>query len=263
MSAALAYPERTFVLVTDAAVVDGWDRPNVRFQRSTPSQWSSDADAIPLCPRWLRPRAAHSSNRFGDFRLSTVFPALAERFSDCIASVTDAPRGDGLWTVKGDAWHRPDATVTGIASDVVRVADPYGCGSAFQRWRRSDETQLVVGRRSSSGHLCLGVFRVLGEAQCREAMLLAGETIASATLIEQATTILEWLDHRGWFSMNWVVEDGRTILTSIRPVPRAVFQAMRHAGADLLAEPALPLRVARAGVKFVAEQHYSEYRELP
>ena len=273
VSASLAYPERTFVLVSDAPVVDGWDRPNVTFRRSTPSHWSSLDEAIASCedeaialgPRWLRPRGAHASNRLGGFNLGVVLPALADRFHDCIASVSDAPRGEGLWTVKGDAWHRPDATVMGTASDVRQVADPYGCGIVFQQWRPSAETQLVVGRRSSSGHLCLGVFKVLGEAQCREAMLLAGETIANTTLVERTTAMLDWLDHRGWFSLNWVVDDGRPVLTSIRPVPRAVFQAMRHAGADLLAEPPMLLSspcVARAGVKFVAEQHYSEYREL-
>jgi hypothetical protein len=261
-SAALAYPEIEFSFVSDHPVIDGWDLPNVQFRAGSPERFENGAEALPLCPRWMKPGRHSAGNRLADFRLRAVFAALAENFGDWVLPVARTPGARGHWIVKGDSWHRPDFTVSGSGPDVAQVDDPHGCGVVFQPLLPPGRTLLAVGRSYGNSNLATGLFEVHGEAQCREAMLLAAETIREPDLLERVAAICRSLDHRGFFSMNWIVSEGRLLLTSMRPVPRAVFGALRNAGIDLLAQSSSGLAVARAGVKMIASQHYSEYRRL-
>jgi len=261
-SIALAYPERSFVFVTDHPVVDGWDLPNASFRFARPDDYRAADNAVVLCPRWASTAPAVISNRLGTCALTVVFAALAARFPDWVLPVAEKPGGDGRWIVKGDTWHRPDFTITGTAADLANFDDPYGCGVAYQPFCRADRALLPVGRRFPSGRIVLGVFEILGEAQCREAMLVAAESLSDPGLVDRVVAIVDHLDHRGFFSMNWIAQGDRLLLTSMRPIPRAVLQALRHGGADVLIEPVTPLVVTRPAIKLVARQHYAQYRRL-
>jgi hypothetical protein len=261
-SAAMAYPGIAFTFVSDQPVIDGWDLPNARFQAASPDRFEWSGPAMAVCPRWVRPGRGDAGNRLGSFGLQAVLSALAVEFRDWVMPVVPVPGRSGRWIAKGDAWHRPDFAVSGSASDLAQLDDLYGCGVVFQPLVASARTVLAVGRSYGDSSLAAGVFEVHGEAQCREAMLLAAETVHEPELLERVAAICRFLGHRGFFSMNWIVSEGRLLLTSMRPVPRAVFGALLDGGIDLLAARVSGRSVARPGVKLVARQHYSEYQRL-
>jgi hypothetical protein len=261
VSLALAYPDRQFQFVSDHRVMDGGDLPNTSLRFAQVDSFRAEPGAIALCPRWVRTMHGEVRNRLGTWDLPPVLDAVGARFGGTLP-VAGRPDGEQEWIVKGASWHRPDFTVVGRAAEVVDTADPYGCGVVFQPVRRADATLLAVGRRFASGRMGFGVFRVYGEAQCRESLLLAAETAEEPGIASRTTEILRFLDHRGCFSMNWIIADGQSWVTSIRPVPRAVAQALRRGGVDLLVDGAPDVVVAPAGVKTVASQHYAEYEPL-
>jgi len=265
-SIALAYPQRKFLFVTDSPVVDGWDLDNVRFKYSTPDTFSTVQDlqgaVLVACPRWAKAGGVSIRNKLGSFSLTRIFRQLETDFPNSVLPITANPEGNGPWIVKGDLWHRPDFTVSGTAAEVTQTADPYGCSSAFQSMIDAKQTMLAVGTRFANGRTAIGVIGVHHEAQCREAMLLAGETVAEPDVIDLSMAMIASLDHYGPFSFNWLRTSGSLLLSSFRPVPRAVFQTFQRAGIDMLQEPPQTVAVARPGVKFIARQHYSHYESL-
>jgi hypothetical protein len=255
-SLALAYPDRDVLFVSDQAVLDGWDLPNVRFRHATPASWHGPAareDAVvALCPRWLRSE---------DWYLTRILP-LAERAigSSFVLPVRERPGADGLWHVKGDRRHRPDAPASGTAADLAEIVDTDGCGLVYQPHVRIEGTVAAIGRRDGSG-TALGLFRVLDERFFRIAIFQAAETVADDRLAELSLTVLDALAHAGWFTLTWLLTGDGPRLASVRAVPRAVFGAFRRGGIDPLA----PLRgcsVLPAGLRLVAQPHYSSYRRL-
>jgi len=259
-SLASAYPERHFRFVSDHPVVDGWDLANVTIGFATPSRTVTLTEAaervVVLCPRWLEPAAADRAALPSSLgRLTSVLP-------DRVLPVETRPLGDGEWIVKGARWHRPDAPLVGDAALLGDLTDPHGCGLAYQRHQPSvAQSILVVGRRGASGNTALGVVEVRGEVLEREAFLVAGETIDAPEIVGDTVRALDTLDHRGFFALSWVVVERRPLLTSFRPVPRAVFGSFRRAGVDLLAEPTVP-RVVPAGVCFIGMPSYASFRSL-
>src|SRR5262245_59162737 len=81
VSAALAFPERRFLFVTDEKVLDGWDLPNVTPRAATPNGIEAlrhrPATAwFPLCARWCSP-ALGQVNNLTSVRLANVLKRLA------------------------------------------------------------------------------------------------------------------------------------------------------------------------------------------
>jgi hypothetical protein len=163
--------------------------------------------------------------------------------------------------VKGDRWHWPDIPVSGTAAQLAQISDAHGCGLVFQAYRRVDETVMVIGRRDCASRILMGVVNVFVERFLRDDMLEAGETISDSDLVELSLEVLEVLDHRGFFTLNWLRTDNGLKLSSFRPVPRAVFQYFLRAGIDLLGV-ASDVKVARPGIRFIASPTYLSYKRL-
>jgi hypothetical protein len=258
VSAALAYPERRFLFLTDQPVVDGWDLPNVVIARASPERRHPDEAAgelrVPCCPRWLTAPERRS--------LAEVSARLAR------SSVRFLPVGHEMhdrqseYIVKGDLRHRPDAVVYGDAQELSGVDDPNACGVVYQRRLRNLGTFQVTGRREPDGRASIAVVRVLGETHCREEFLMAGETVDEAELAEQSLEALRVLGVSGFFYANWIQSDAGFFMTSLRPIAKAVFATARNAGIDLLSDLHRGVHLTTAGYRFVADYHYASFRTL-
>lgn len=249
-----ANPQRSFLLVSDQAVLDGWDLPNARFARAAPGQGVArpSPDSVALCARWLPDE---------DWSLSrTMTIAASVLGADGILPVLKAPGASGDWQVKGDRWHRPDSPMVGRATDLAEVTDDHGYGLVYQAAVQAESTLMTIGRRGEKG-ATLGLLRVFEERFFRYAVLQAAESIATDDLVERSLAVLQAVDLRGFFTLNWVVSGGQPRLSSIRPSPRATFGAFRRGGIDLLADPR-GAQVLQPGRRFVAQPHYASYTRL-
>lgn len=270
-SFALAYSGRRFNFVSDRPVIDGWDMSNVTMVPSVPESFFLPSHAggffcVPLDSQWISPTltpgpGAPSNNLNNAFRLSVIFETLTTNYPSLVLPVSSTPP-KGEWIAKGDAFHLPGPVSRGTQNFGLPIADPHEAGIVFQPFEGESQNLLVVGRRSKTGNLGLGVFHIHGEGFLREDFLMAGETIQNDSIGAYSKDILETLDHTGFFSMNWILRDNRPLLTSFRPLPRSVIGCLLKAGVDCLDLPDENLVVARAGVRFSMEFHYSSYEIL-
>jgi hypothetical protein len=254
-SLASAYPDNTVIFVSDRDILDGADLPNVRMVLATPSEKAKFAesadDVVPLCPRWVD----------GDTSLSSASTRLARDQFGRVIPVSYRPGASGRWHVKGDRWHRPDNPLAGNAGELADVADTHGCGLIYQPHVEAAATIMTIGRRYEGGAALLGVIDVFDERFFRDVILQAAETIDAPDVVELSLEVLDMLDHRGFFTLNWLRTGDGLRLTSFRPVPRAIFQIFRRAGVDLLA-PTSAMKVVPAGLRFIANPHYVSFERL-
>jgi hypothetical protein len=246
-SFALAYPERRFEFVSDAAVVDGHDLANVTIVRAAPGGTDPRAGDICLCPRWSRP----------GFALSEIMPILGCALPGLLVPVSRATPTAGRWIAKGDGRHRPDAPVSGDAAALARLA-AFDGGTVFQPLHAARGSFLATGRRDGKGLLALAVVRLHAERFFRDDVVQAAETVDWPEVAEASARALDALDDRGMFSMNWIDAGGEAKLTSFRPVPRAVAGLLRRSGLSLLDRPER-LIVAAAGLRSIGRVNYSSY----
>jgi len=268
VSAAQAWPDRPFLLVSDQKVLDGWDLPNCRFR------WAAPADPtvlvalpgiewLPLCPRWILPGLNPPRCVLGAFALSGVLAELRRRFGETVLPVERHTSGAQTVVVKGENRHRPDAPLVGQPTDLAAVEDPHGCGVLYQPYFPWQRLLLATGRRWPNGAVDLGVVAVHGEVCARDDTLGAGETVRHDRVAELTLAMLEHLGHTGFFTCNWLEHGDDARLSSFRPVPRALFGTLRNAGLDLFGPPrADQVRLARPGCKFTIDVHYSSYGTL-
>ena len=258
-SIALAYPERSFVFLTDQPVVDGWDLPNVEVRQASPRAFHPDQrECIVLCPRWVHPKLSEPRNTRGAFRIAVALQNLRDRFGDIVAPLSPNPFEGVSNIAKGDAFHRPDGTLVFPTKPAEAIDDPHQAGILFQPVLPRAKTVFAVGRRTGSG-LKLGLILVHSETCARDEWITAGETISDERIADLTGQMLSFMDHYGFFTFNWIVApDGSRTLTSFRPIPRAVFGTLKKAGIDLLA--ASRDAIAKAGVKFVVDITYTPYR---
>jgi hypothetical protein len=254
-SLALAYPECDVVFVSDCDILDGGDLHNVRMIRADPGEMpvlSAEVDhAVPLCPRWIGE----------DYALSRTFERLERLLPGCCLPVQTGFPSRGEWMVKGDRWHRPDAPISGNFRHVADVTDVHDCGLIYQRYCNPEGTIIVVGRRQDPGAVLFGIIKVLEERFFRDVILQAGETINAGDIAELSLNILDALDHRGFFTLNWLRTSDGPKLSSVRPVPRAVFQTFRRGGVDLLGA-ASTVKVVPPGLRFIADPTYTSFARL-
>ena len=118
---------------------------------------------------------------------------------------------------------------------------------------------MVVGRKFGSGGPVSGALRVHGESCARDDVLTAGETVDDEVLLHTFKALIR-LEHRGFFTFNWLKRGSEYRLSSFRPAPRAVFGSLRNAGVDLLFPTGLA--TAPPGHKFVVDLTYTSYRRL-
>jgi hypothetical protein len=267
-SAALAWPERRFLLVTENTVVDGWDLPNVQFQHASPENLAEllrrpKTRWVPLCSRWASPKLEFPSNRLGTFYLNSVLPFLEQRFGQVVLPIAEQPWPQARCIVKGNHWHRPDATL--ISNDLAaqEITDPYGCGLVYQPhwpWKR---LLLATGWRANRNSVLLGIFHIFSEICARDDVLGAGQTIEHPQVTELTLAMLESLDHRGFFTFNWLERGEQVRLSSFRPVPRALFRTFRRGSFDPFAESVLTgVQQLPANLKFVVDITYTSYQNL-
>jgi len=254
-SLASAFPNHRTIFASNFHILDGSDLANVRMIRATPADAmklaASSDHVVPLCPRWLPDD--HALSRVLD-RLDRALPGL------CLPVHTQLP-SSGQWIVKGDRWHRPDAPLSGEPRELADVIDGHGCGLIFQPYCEANATLMSIGRRVHEGAVLIGVVEVFEERFFRDDILQAGETMHSPEVIEASLTVLDVLDHRGFFTLNWLRTDGGLRLSSWRPVPRAVFRSFLQGGVDLLG-PAQAVKVAGPGVRFIAAPTYMSYERF-
>jgi hypothetical protein len=244
------------LFVSDHAVIDGWDLPNVRVRHATPESWPGltlDGDVVvPLSARWTRER---------DWSLSRTLPIAAEAIGAAhVVPVHDRPDAIGTWRAKGNRWHRPDMPVDGPGDELSELPDPHGCGLVFQRQLPVSGTIMTIGR-FGAGLAAFGLFRIFEERFFRDVILQAVESIADAPLAARSIAAATALGVDGFCTMNWVMTDDGIRLTSARPIPRAVFGTFRRGGIDLLA-PSSGTSMLPAGLRLNAQPHYASYQAL-
>jgi hypothetical protein len=255
-SLALAFPKRRFVFVSDCAVIDGWDLPNVRMVHGEPQEvfrFAAKGEVIALSPRWLEDPEATS--------LSRLLPLIEERLPGTILPLLPLPVGGVTAMAKGNLWHRPDHPLSGTAQQLADLGDPHGCGLVYQEMVASRGTMMAIGRRTRDDALAMGVFRVLSERFFRIDLVQAAESAAAPDLARRSREVLAALSWEGWFTLNWVLSDRGPRLSSFRPVPKSVFRCFRAAGIDLLARP-IADTLLPAGLRMVARPHYAEFQWL-
>jgi hypothetical protein len=255
-SLALAYPERHVLCISDEAVLDGWDLRNARFRLAQPDAWRdvvAPGDRIvPLSPRWL-PDA--------DWSLTHVLPRAAAAIGkEMVLPVVEHASDKGEWQVKGDRWSKPDAPLAGRKDDLAEISDAHGCGLVYQPRVRTRGTVMALGHRRATA-VALGLLHIHEERFFRTVVLQAAETIFDTRLAELSLAVLAALRHSGYFTLNWLLTDAGPRLSSIRPAPRAAFGVFRRGGIDLV-EPPEGISTLRAGLRLVAQPHYSSYRRL-
>jgi hypothetical protein len=267
VSAALAWPERRFLFVSDQPVIDGWDLPNVTMMHADPNSAQAlvnrtGVEWMPLCPRWLGLGHALAQNTVGSFALDQVLPWLRAKFGDVVLPVSARPVPGLKQIVKGNRWHRPDAPTISSQLASWPVEDPYGCGVCYQNFWPKARTVLAVGRRFTHGGIQLGLVAVHSEVCARDDVLGAGETIQEGRLVALTSGMLQHLGHVGYFTCNWLIRDEEGRLSSVRAAPRAVLGTLRRAGVDLLVRPQVDMQLARPGHKFTVQIHYATYQKL-
>jgi hypothetical protein len=250
-SLALAYPDCTVIFVSDRDIVDGSDLSNVQIRRGTPAdpiRLRGTGDRIvPLCPRWLP-----------GYALSRVFDRLERVLPKRCLPLRRQPTDSGEWVVKGNCWRWPDAPIIRNARELTDIIDVHGCGVLFQPYCRAEGTVMAIGRRERAGACVVGIVEVLQERFFRDDILQAAETIEDAEVLRASIEILDTLDHRDYFTLNWLRTDQGLKLTSLRPVPRAVFRSFLSGGIDLLGEVS-STKVAAPGLRFSAYPTYVPY----
>jgi hypothetical protein len=258
VSMAMSRPDLRFLFISERDVVDGWDLKNVEIKRTRIESFApcvASESVVALSPRWLCCIDCDAAQ----YALSHVLNRLADAYSQWILPVSRTPM-PSPWVLKGDLCHRPDAVLDGRGEQLAEGADPYGCVNVYQRRIVIAATTLAMGRRADAKNCALGLVRILSEAFAREDFLIAGESVNDDEIERRSRTLLDALDYTGFYSMNWVTDQGgKSWLTSFRPIPRALFQLFCAAGVDLLKPPKGFARV-RAGHRFIVDYHYASYQ---
>jgi hypothetical protein len=255
-SIACAYPERTVTFVSDDAILDGSDLPNVRMLLAKPADREMlmqgvGQQLVPLCPRWLAQEAG--------LPLSRVFEKVEHHYPGRMLPVRDRPGADGRWIVKGDYRHRPDVPLSGMSQQLEDVTDPHGCGLVYQPLIEASATIMAIGRRGQGTQL--GCIQIFDERFFWDNILQAGEAVHVPEVVAATLHILDTLDHWGFFTFNWLRTSHGVRLSSLRPVPRAIFQMFRCGGLDLLDDPP-GVKVLRAGLRMIATPTYVSFRSV-
>jgi hypothetical protein len=138
------------------------------------------------------------------------------------------------------------------------VVDPHGQGLVFQPFRKVHATIMAIGRRACAGGVHIGILHVLQERFFRDAILQAAETIDSPEVLHASLEVLDALDHRGYFTLNWIQTDHGLRLTSMRPTPRAIFRSFLCGGVDVLSA-ACAIRIVPPGIRLIAAPTYLSF----
>jgi hypothetical protein len=251
-SIACAYPDRTVTFVSDHTIVDGDDLANVRMVFATPGDppvVPSNAQHTALCPRWL----------MKENPLSYLFEKLQRAHPGIMLPVYEHPASQGRWILKGDRWHRPDAPLSGTARQLEDATDRHGCGLVYQPLVESLATIMAIGRRAQGTQL--GCLRIFDERFFWDNILQAAETIDARDVLAATLEVLDALEYQGFFTLNWLRTVDGLRLSSLRPVPRAIFQMFRRGGVDLMDDPD-GVHVVVAGLRMIARPTYVSYRRL-
>jgi hypothetical protein len=255
-SIACAYPERAVTFVSDEEIIDGSDLPNVRMVFAKPDDrvklTHGAGQVVPLSPRWIAPEAA--------LPLSRAFDRIEHHFPGRMLPLFEHPGAHGNWILKGDRWHRPDAPLVGTLQQLEDVTDPHGCGLLYQPKVESSATIMAIGRREHT--TLLGIVRVFDERFFWDNILQAGETIDAPDVAAATQDILDAIDHKGFFTFNWLRTVQGLRLSSVRSIPRAVFQMFRYGGVDLLDPERKENKMVRAGLRTIATPTYVSFRRL-
>ena len=94
---------------------------------------------------------------------------------------------------------------------------------------------MAIGRRGHGTQL--GCIQIFDERFFWDNILQAGEAVHVPDVAAATLHILDALDHWGFFTLNWLRTAHGLRLSSLRPVPRAIFQMFRCGGLDLLDDP--------------------------
>jgi len=179
-----------------------------------------------------------------------------------VLAVQTVTPADGEWRIKGDRFHKPDEPTDWIPRSNAVPRDPHGCGLVYQQKIDTKQSFLVGGRRAGE-NVAIGTFRVWQEAFGREEFLLAAESVAMEWLVETSLHAVHAADVQGFFSMTWLEDSAGTLhLASLRPWPRAWFQAFAQGGVDLLKPDLKGTNVLRSGISLVVDHSYVPFRAL-
>lgn len=255
-SIACAYPDREVTFVSDHDdILDGSDLPNVHMLFAEPADRAkligSAVQVVALCPRWLEPTSVLS--------LSVLFQRIERHFPGLMLPVTPEPGPQGSWILKGDRRHRPDAPISGTAHEFEGIADVHGCGLVYQPLLETSATILTVGRRQQGTQL--GCVQVFEERFFWDNILQAAETIDAPDVVSASLDLLQALNHRGYFTFNWLRTRVGLRLSSLRPIPRAIFRVFLRSGVDLL-DDRTGTSVVRGGLRLIATPTYVPFERL-
>jgi hypothetical protein len=253
-SIACAYPHRKVTFVSDHTILDGDDLPNVRMVFATPGNppvMPSNTQYAALCPRWLM--------KENPLTLSGLFKKVERGHPGIMLPVCERPASEGRWILKGDRWHRPDAPLSGTARQLEDATDRHGCGLVYQPLVESLATIMAIGRRAQGTQV--GCLRIFDERFFWDNILQAAETVDAPDVLAATLEVLDALEYQGFFTLNWLRTVDGLRLSSLRPVPRAIFQMFLRGGVDLMDDPD-GVHVVVAGLRMIATPTYVSYRRI-
>lgn len=260
-SIALAYPQKTFIGITDVRVVDGWDVPNLQFQFAKPGEieLATGAQIHYLCQRYAFSNSSHLDESV--LSLSQVSAILKSKGFHEFLYVERTP--NELSRVKGDLWRKPNQVATATQPD--DIVEEHSGGYVFQRLLKNcAKTYIVTGNQSPTGCV-LGVVEILREGFSREQAILAAQVVRNDAVKKLVKTAVGLLELRGTFTATVVeTHDGALCVTSVRRTIRGVANLLLKSGMDVL-HPELsrdPVDWSYGHIA-VMEHHYSTYQELP
>ena len=254
-SIACAYPDREVTFVSDHDdILDGSDLPNVHMLFAEPADRAkltgSAVQVVALCPRWLEPTSVLS--------LSVLFQTNRATLSRIDVASTPEP-APGIV----DPQRRPPPSA-GCANlrDGARVRRHCRCARlrlVYQPLLETSATILTVGRRQQGTQL--GCVQVFEERFFWDNILQAAETIDAPDVVSASLDLLQALNHRGYFTFNWLRTRVGLRLSSLRPIPRAIFRVFLRSGVDLL-DDRTGTSVVRGGLRLIATPTYVPFERL-
>ena len=261
-SLAMAYPEKRFLFLTDIPVIDGWDLPNVTIQACTKEALLERLDSlsgkvITLDSRWTEAlNGKHNQSPWDG--TSAAMDRFRAILPEVVLPLTPAPTTP-KWILKGDLFHKPDATLIGETGKTDIPVDTHECHFRFQPYIEQATSYVFTGLASKGEVDGGGLVQVYRETVARQDWLLAGETVNEPAILDASQQLLRETNHDGSFTFNWLRNATGIHLSSFRPVPKAIFGSLREAGVDLFLSEK---KIAGPGHKFVADFHYSSYERL-
>ena len=262
ISFAQAYPELSFVFVSEELIISGQDLANVKCMHVSKVDHAhvfrqNNADFIPLTNLWYKRHCSHLGISSSVLDLSDTLTKIEEVLPGSTLPLRDYPDFSlaPKWILKGNREHKPNAIEYWQESNFMPNSDD---SIKCQEWKSTAENYVITGRVDGKGHCDMGIFGVHLEAFGKNDQILAAETIENPEFARKAIQLLDSLMYSGYFSINIVQSSNSFFITSFRPYSKGLIHSLIKSGVDILDQKKTG-QIAKSGIKMIVDICYTEY----